>query len=104
MKNLTPQEAEKVVKLIAELTFIAKQLDDLEDKLIDKLDDDDEEAHSILDDAIDAADIQYKKIGEEISSIGGFDLMQYCIKKIPNDKDAHSVINAAWDGINSWQV
>jgi hypothetical protein len=93
-----------VQSLINELSQITAELDILEARLLIKLNEEDEQAQSVFDEAIKAATSRYKTVGEEIYKLGGITLMQHCIYSIPNRKGAHSVINLAWSGIGSWRV
>jgi len=92
-----------VQSLINELIQITTELDVLETSLLFKLNEEDEQALSVFDEAVKAATIKYRAVGELIYNQGGYKLMQYCIYSIPNNKGAHSVINNAWNGIGNWQ-
>lgn len=93
----------RVQILINELIQITSELDILEASLLIKLNDEDEQAQSIFEDAVNQATLQYRSVGEKIYHIGGNELMSKCIYRISNSKGAHSVINNAWSGIGNWQ-
>jgi hypothetical protein len=93
----------KVQILINELIQITSELDIVEASLLVKLNEEDEQAQSVFDEAIIAATNKYRAVGEMIFHIGGNALMSDCIYRISNSNGAHSVINFAWSGIGNWQ-
>lgn len=101
-KKFNNQQSETIHKLTIELIDTAKKLDDLENLLITKLDEEDEEAHQILDESMEKAEVIYKVIGSKLNDIGGFELMQTIFYAVPNDGGGQEVISSVWNGIGEW--
>jgi hypothetical protein len=93
----------KIQILINELIQITAELDKLEASLLIMLNEEDEKAQSIFEDAVNQATIKYRTVGEKIYHIGGNELMRNCIYSISSRKGTHSIINYAWSNIGNWQ-
>ena len=89
--------------LCIELQETAKKLDELELALLERLDNDEQDAHEILNKGIENSERIYKRIGGRLNALGGFNLMQSALYQVSNKYSAHSVITASWDGIGQWQ-
>ena len=93
----------EIQDLIFELQDTAKKLDELELTLLERLNDDESEANEILDEGIEKSERIYKRIGERLNDLGGFNLMQFALYQISNKYSAHSVITSSWNEIGDWQ-
>ena len=89
--------------LCIELQETAKKLDELELALLERLDNDEQDAHEILNKGIENSERIYKRIVGRLNALGGFNLMQSELYQVSNKYSSHSVITASWDGIGKCQ-
>jgi hypothetical protein len=93
----------EIQELIIELQATANKLNELELTLLERLDNDEQEANEILNKAIEKSELIYRRIGDRLNALGGFNLMQAALYQVSNKYSAHSVISASWNNIGVWQ-
>lgn len=96
-------EQEEFKAMILTLQKTAENLDNLELTLLDRLDNEEPEAHEILNKGIEDAEKIYYSIGKQLNNLGGFELMQFALNQVSNKYSAHTVINYSWNNIGLWQ-
>lgn len=92
----------EIFRLISEMLEESKKIDELEKSLYEDLNANDIVAKTSFEEAIKLAGQKYNKIGVELNSIGSYNLMQYALNIVPNNRGNHSVISSYWDGIGDW--
>lgn len=99
----TYSKENEIRELLIELQDTAKKLDELELSLLERLDNEEKAAHEILDREIENSERIYRRIGERLNTLGGFNLMQSALYQVSNKYSAHSVITSSWNNIGEWQ-
>lgn len=103
-------KAKSIIELSKEINEITHLLittvvdiDTLEETLLERLYNEEQETHEILIAAIKKANEVFLKSGIRLNEIGGLQLMQSVFCSIPNNKPI-SLINLAWDKIGEWEA
>lgn len=96
------RKSNEILALMDRLKRIALELDVLENNLIDKIDNGDEDAQKTFDIAMIYAEKQYHEIGLRLHTLGGVALMYYCLHQIPDSGEAQYIISSEWEGIGKW--
>jgi hypothetical protein len=92
----------EIQDLLLELENTAKKLYDLELSLLERLDNDEQEANEILDKGLENSERIFRRIGERLNALGGFDLMQSVFYQVSKKHSSYSVISSSWNNIGEW--
>jgi hypothetical protein len=94
-------EKKLIVKSVKALNLLLREVDELETILMERLYNDDQNAHSQLADCINKTNIVFKQIGCELNDMGGYELMLFVYYKVKLNRPV-SLISMAWDGVGEW--
>jgi hypothetical protein len=97
------KEALIISQSIDKLINVSESLCEVEKRLFQRLNAGSAEAEQEMEKALANTQIIYKQVGMQLNEVGGYELLNFAISKVPNKGGTHTVISSSWDGISTWQ-